>query len=101
VQEYAIKLTLATHPESDQAHELTKKYVRFGSSPRGTQALILGAKVHALMNDRVYVSCEDIRAVALPALRHRVLLNFEAEAQRMDSDSILARILEWLPEPRE
>ena len=90
VQEYAIKVTLATHPESDQAHELTRKYVRFGSSPRGTQALILGAKVHALMNDRVYVSGEDVRAVALPALRHRVLLNFEAEAQRMDADAIKA-----------
>ena len=101
VQEYAIKVTLATHPESNQGHEMTKKYVRFGASPRGTQALILGAKVHALMNDRVYVSCEDVRAVALPALRHRVLLNFEAEAQRVDSDAILARILEWVPEPRE
>ena len=101
VQEYAIKLTLATHPESSQAHEMTRKYVRFGSSPRGTQALILGAKVNALMNDRVYVSCEDVRAVALPALRHRVLLNFEAEAQRVDSDVILARILEWVPEPGE
>jgi MoxR-like ATPase len=101
VQEYAIKVTLATHPESDQAHELARKYVRFGASPRGTQALILGAKVHALMNERVYVSCEDIRAVALPALRHRVLLNFEAEAQRMDADAILARILDWVPEPRE
>ena len=53
------------------------------------------------MNDRVYVSCEDVRAVALPALRHRVLLNFEAEAQRVDSDAILARILEWVPEPGE
>jgi MoxR-like ATPase len=101
VQEYAIKVTLATHPESNQAHELTKKFVRFGSSPRGTQALILGAKVHALMNDRIYVSCEDVRAVALAALRHRVLLNFEAEAQRVDSDTILARILEWVPEPAE
>jgi MoxR-like ATPase len=92
---------LATHPESDQAHELSKRYVRFGASPRGTQALILGAKVHALMNDRAYVSCEDVRAVALPALRHRVLLNFEAEAQRMDADAILARILESVPDPRE
>ena len=53
------------------------------------------------MNDRVYVSCEDGRAVALPALRHRVLLNFEAEAQRMDADAILSRILEWVPEPSE
>jgi MoxR-like ATPase len=101
VSEYAIKVTLATHPESSHAHEMTKKYVRFGSSPRGVQALILGAKVHALMNDRVYVSCEDVRAVALPALRHRILLNFEAEAGRIESDTILARILESVPEPRE
>jgi MoxR-like ATPase len=101
VQDYAIRVTLATHPESSQGHEMSKKYVRFGSSPRGTQALILGAKVHALMNDRVYVSCEDVRAVALPALRHRILLNFEAEAGRIDTDMILARILESVPEPRE
>ena len=101
VQEYAIRVTLATHPESPQAHEMSRKYVRFGSSPRGTQALILGAKVHALMNDRVYVSCEDVRAVALPALRHRILLNFEAEAARIDTDTILDRILEWVPEPKE
>ncbi len=99
VQEYAIRLTLATHPESSQAHEMSRKYVRFGSSPRGTQALILGAKVHALMNDRVYVSCEDVRAVTLPALRHRILLNFEAEAARIDTDTILDRILESVPEP--
>ncbi|HYJ19844.1 MAG TPA: MoxR family ATPase [Burkholderiales bacterium] len=101
VQEYAIKITLATHPESAQAHEMTKKYVRFGSSPRGSQALILGAKVHALMNDRIHVSCEDVRAVTLPALRHRVLLNFEAEAGRVDADTILQRILDWVPEPKE
>jgi MoxR-like ATPase len=101
VQEYAIKVTLATHPESDQAHEMTRRYVRFGSSPRGVQALIVGAKVHALMKDRVHVSCEDVRAVALPALRHRVLLNFEAEAQRVDADAILSAILESVPEPKE
>ena len=101
VQEYAIRLTLATHPESSGGHEMAKKYVRFGSSPRGTQALILGAKVHALMNDRVYVSCEDVHAVTLPALRHRVLLNFEAEAERIDPDQILQRILETVPEPKE
>jgi MoxR-like ATPase len=101
VQEYAIRLTLATHPESGEAHELARKYVRFGSSPRGTQALVPGGKVHALMNDRVYVASEDVRSVALPALRHRVLLNFEAEADRIDTDTILQRILDWVPEPKE
>ena len=94
VQEYAVRLTLATHPESSHAHEMAKRYVRFGSSPRGTQALVLGAKVHALMQQRVYVSSADIRAVTKPALRHRILLNFEAEAERVDTDAILERILE-------
>ncbi len=101
VQEYAIRLTLAAHPESHLAHDMAKKYVRFGPSPRGTQSLILGAKVQALMNDRVYVSCEDVRAVVLPALRHRLLLNFEAEAERIDPDRILDRIIESVPEPEE
>ena len=99
VQEYAIRLTLATHPESELAHEMTRRYVRFGASPRGTQALILGAKVHALINDRVHVAAADVRAVALPALRHRLLLNFEAEADRVDTDAILNRILDQLPPP--
>ena len=97
VQDYAIRLTLATHPESEHGHELAKKYVRFGASPRGTQALILGAKVHALIADRAHVAIEDVKAVALPALRHRLLLNFEAEADRVDADTILTRILDQLP----
>jgi MoxR-like ATPase len=99
VQDYAVRLTLATHPESDQAHEMARKYVRFGASPRGTQALILGAKVHALIHDRLHVAADDLRAVALPALRHRLLLNFEAEADRVDADAILRRILEQVPQP--
>jgi MoxR-like ATPase len=99
VQDYAIRLTLAMHPESAQAHDMAKRYVRFGPSPRGSQALILGAKVNALINDRVYVACEDIRAVALPALRHRVLLNFEAEAERVDTDSIIRKVLDTVAEP--
>ncbi len=93
VQDYAIRLTLATHPESEQAHEMARQYVRFGASPRGTQALILGAKVHALIHGRLHVASEDIRAVAISALRHRLLLNFEAEADRVDTDAILTRIL--------
>jgi len=100
VQQYAIDLTLATHPESDRATEMTRRFVRFGSSPRGTQALILGAKVNALLNDRVHVSCEDIRAVTLNALRHRILLNFDAEAERVDADAILNDILHRVSEPR-
>ena len=100
VQQYAIDITLATHPESERATEMTKRFVRFGSSPRGTQALILGGKVNALLNDRVHVACEDVRTVALNALRHRLLLNFDAEAERVDADTILNDILQRVPEPK-
>jgi MoxR-like ATPase len=99
VQEYAIRLTLATHPEAELATAMTKRFVRFGASPRGTQALVLGAKVNALVNDRLYVAAEDIRAVALNALRHRLLLNFDAEAERVSADAILEDILERTAQP--
>ena len=94
VQDYAVRLTLATHPESDTGHAMARRYVRFGASPRGTQALILGAKVNALVNGRVHVASDDVRAVALPALRHRLMLNFEAEAGRVSADDIIGRIVE-------
>ena len=79
---------------------MVKRFVRFGSSPRGTQALILGGKVNALLNDRLHVACEDIRTVALNALRHRLLLNFDAEAEGVDSDAILKDVLQRVAEPR-
>jgi MoxR-like ATPase len=101
VQDYAIRLTLGTHPEHDAAPDMTKRYVRFGSSPRGTQALILGAKVHALLEGRAHVACDDIRTVALSALRHRILLNFEAEAERISTDTLLEHILDKTPLPKE
>jgi MoxR-like ATPase len=101
IQDYAIRLTLATHPNAPQSHPLTNKYVRFGASPRGTQALVLGGKVQALLNDRAHVAAEDIRAVAYPALRHRMLLNFEGEAEHVDTDNILKEILKDTPGPRE
>ncbi len=101
VQDYAIRLTLATHPDTPHAHPLTNQYVRFGASPRGTQTLVIGGKVSALLNGRVHVSCEDIRAMMLPALRHRMLLNFEGEAERIDTDDILRQIAEDTPEPAE
>jgi MoxR-like ATPase len=101
VQEYAIQLTMATHPDSESTHPMTARYVRFGASPRGTQALVLGGKVNALLDDRVHVSCEDIRAMALPALRHRILLNFEGEAERIDPDIIIEGIIKDTPEPVE
>ncbi len=98
VQDYAIRITLATHPQPPYAHALTMKYVRYGSSPRGAQALVIGGKIRALLHNRVHVSCEDIRAVAYGALRHRILLNFEGEAERVDTDTIIKGILEGTPE---
>ncbi len=99
VQEYAIRITLATHPKSPYAHALTKRYVRYGSSPRGAQALVIGGKIKSLLDNRMHVSCEDIRSVAFSALRHRVLLNFEGEAESVDPDTILRAILESTPQP--
>jgi MoxR-like ATPase len=99
VQDYAIRITLATHPQPPYAHALTMKYVRYGSSPRGAQSLVIGGKIRALLNNRVHVSCEDIRAVAYGALRHRILLSFEGEAERIDTDSVIKGILENTPEP--
>ena len=99
VQDYAIRAMLATHPKPPHAHALTMKYVRYGSSPRGSQALVIGGKIRALLNNRLHVSCEDIRTVAYGALRHRILLNFEGEAERIDTDTIIKEILENTPEP--
>jgi MoxR-like ATPase len=93
VQAYAIRLTLSTHPDSPYATPLVKKYVRYGASPRAAQALVVGAKIHALRRGEPFVSVEDIRAVALPALRHRVLLGFEGEVERVDPDTIIAEVV--------
>jgi MoxR-like ATPase len=98
VQTYAVRLTLATHPGGADAPPPVNRYVRYGASPRGAQALVIGGKIHALLNHRVHVATEDIRAVALAALRHRVLLNFEGEAERADADTILQAILDAVPE---
>ena len=98
VQDYAIRLTMATHPDTPFAHPMTDRYVRFGASPRGTQTLVIGGKVNALLNGRVHVSCADIRSMLLPALRHRCLLNFEGEAERVDTDDILTAIINDIPE---
>ena len=101
VQDYAIRLTLATHPDTSHAHPMSKQYVRYGASPRGTQTLVVGGKVNALLNGRLHVSCEDIRSMMLPALRHRMMLNFEGEAERIDTDEILRAIIKDTPEPAE
>ncbi len=98
VQDYAIRLSLATHPEGPFAAPATNQYVRWGSSPRGVQTLVLAAKVRALLDRRYNVSFEDLRRVFLPSLRHRVLLNFEAQAEGIDTDAVLLKILESVPE---
>jgi MoxR-like ATPase len=99
VQRYAARVTLGTHPESDHATDMTRRFVRYGVSPRGVQSLILGAKVRALLADRYSISCGDIRDVARPALRHRIIRNFEAEAEAVSSDKVLDSLLETIPEP--
>jgi MoxR-like ATPase len=98
VQDYAVRLMMATHPNTPLSNPLATRYARCGSSPRGAQALVVGGKIRALLNNRVYVSCDDIRAVAYGALRHRLLLNFEGEAERIDTDTIIKGILETTPE---
>src|SRR5437868_3330955 len=98
VQDYAIRLVMATHPEGEFAMAETNKYFRVGASPRGAQALVLAGKVRALLEGRYNVSFEDIRRVYLPALRHRVLLNFEAQAENIASDTVLAHILNEVKE---
>jgi MoxR-like ATPase len=93
VQAHAIDIVLATHPETAGASPLAKKYVRYGASPRGAQALILAGKIHALLDDRYHVSRADIDRAALPALRHRIILNFEGEAEGTTTDDVIAEIL--------
>jgi MoxR-like ATPase len=94
VQTYAIRLTLATHVDSPYATPLVKRFVKYGASPRAAQTLVLAGKIHALRHGRAFVSAEDIRAVAMPALRHRILLNFEGESEQVDSDTIVAELIQ-------
>ncbi len=98
VQDYAIRLVLATHPQGEFATADTNRFLRFGASPRGAQAVVLAAKVRALLQGRFNVSFEDVRAVYLPAMRHRVLMNFEAQAENIPSDQVLAAILNEVKE---
>ena len=97
VQDYAIRVLLATHPSSDEAPELVKRFVRTGASPRGAQAMLLGAKVRALFDGRFAASIDDVKATALAALRHRVLLSFEGEAEGVAADRVISEILKKLP----
>ena len=95
---YAARLISATHPDSREATTATKQYVRYGASPRGMQALILAAKILALLDGRYNVAFIDLKAAALPALRHRIVLNFEAQAEGVSSDSVVKAILDAVKE---
>ena len=97
VKDYAVRLILATHPNAETAHEITNQFLKFGSSPRGAQALLLGAKVRALTEGRFNVSFDDVAEVALPALRHRLIVNFEAEAEGVTTDLVLQKIMAGVP----
>ena len=98
VQDYAIRLVMATHPQGEFALPDTNRYIRCGASPRGAQSLVLAAKVRALLEGRYNVGFEDVRRVYLPALRHRILLNFEAQAENIPADQVLASLLNEVKE---
>jgi MoxR-like ATPase len=98
VQDYAIRLVMATHPQGEFAAGDTNRFIRCGASPRAAQAIVLASKVRALLQGRYNVSFEDVRSVYMPALRHRILLNFEAQAENIPSDQVLAGILNEVKE---
>ena len=100
VHDYAVALILATHPQREEAPAEVRRYVRYGSSPRGLQALVIGGQVRALLEGRYNLSVDDLDAVAYPALRHRIFLNFEAQAESVSADWIIARALETVEPQR-
>ncbi|MFN2484987.1 MAG: AAA family ATPase [Candidatus Limnocylindria bacterium] len=97
VMAYAVRVLRATHPETDTAPGIVKQYVRYGASPRGAQAMVLGAKIQALLDGRFNVAFSDIQAMAPPALRHRVILNFEGEAEGISTDSVVRAVIGETP----
>ncbi len=100
VARYAVELVRATRHSDPSAPDFVKQYVNYGASVRGTQFLILAAKARALMHRRYHVTYEDIAALLIPVMRHRILLNFQAESERLSSDDILRQLLEWKPAPQ-
>jgi MoxR-like ATPase len=98
VRRYGIAIVMATHPEHALAADITKRYVRYGASPRGAQALILGAKIRAIMDNRYHVAREDLRALAPAVLRHRLILNFEGQAEGIATDDVVQKILQSVKE---
>jgi MoxR-like ATPase len=101
VARYAIELVRATRPREDNAPDFVKKYVNYGASVRAAQFLVLSSKARALMKGRYHVTYDDVRNLYTPVLRHRILLNFHAESDRLKQDDILKRIMEWKPAPRD
>jgi MoxR-like ATPase len=99
VTAYAVSVLAATHPDQPRAPQLVREYVRYGGSPRGAQALVSAGKIYALLDGRFNVAIDDIRAVALPALRHRIILNFEGEAEGITTEAIVRTILDTVTPP--
>lgn len=97
IRRYAIALVLATHPEHELATKMVQRFVRYGSSPRGAQALILGAKIKAILDERYHVARDDLKAIAGPVLRHRMILNFEGQAEGISPDLVVEDLLKNLP----
>src|SRR5215813_12379242 len=100
VARYAVRLVNASRPGTPSAPDFVNKWVTWGASLRASQFLILGGKARAILRGRYNVSCEDVRAVAPAVLRHRVLLNFQAEAEKVDSDQVIKKLIETVPEPK-
>jgi len=98
VTDYAVRLVLATHPDQPGAPEVARRYIRYGASPRGGQALVLAAKISAALAGRFNVAYQDVRQVALPSLRHRIILNFEAQTHGVHPDSVVQELLRQVPE---
>jgi MoxR-like ATPase len=98
VERYAARFVMATHANRGHDPAMVKRFVRYGASPRGVQALVLGAKIRALVEGRYHVACEDIRAVAIPVLRHRLILNFEGEAEGISTEQVVREIIAQVPE---
>ena len=93
VRRYGIALVVASHPDHELASAAARKYIRYGASPRGLQALILGAKIRAILDHRYHVAREDLKAMAMPVLRHRMILNFEGQAEGISTDDVIRKML--------
>jgi MoxR-like ATPase len=100
VTRYAVKLVNTSRPGTDKTPDFINRWVTWGGSLRASQFLVLAGKARAILHGRYNVSCEDIRAIAPPVLRHRILLNFQAESERVDTDQVIKKLIETVPEPK-